>query len=134
MLFGGNTMSKISLHLLKPCDYGLLICIGTEESIGKLKEFNHEYNINNVINFLIENNIYCHVSCEYEGQESSLISVEEIEKLESNGLLVDNKLAIEAMILSNPDKSYDNLDAIEKTKEEVDNILKNSWWLYKFEI
>ena len=102
-------MSKISLHLLKPCDYGLLICIGTEESIGRLKEFNHEYNINNVINFLIENNIYCYVSCEYEGQESS-------------------------MILSNPDKSYDNLDAIEKTKEEVDNILKNSWWLYKFEI
>ena len=87
-----------------------------------------------LINFLIENNIYCHVSCEYEGQESSVISVEEIEKLESNGLLVDNELAIEAIILSNPDKSYDNLDAIEKTKEEVDNILKNSWWLYKFEI
>jgi hypothetical protein len=127
-------MKKIDMHVIKPTKDSMLICIGYEDDIIRLKEFNHENSVSKVINFLIENNIYCHVSCEYEGDETKIVSIEELEELDKNELLVNSELAFEAMILTTPDKAYDNLKIMGRTKEEIDNIFQSSWWLDKFDV
>ena len=122
-------MNKMDIYAIKITAEKMILCIGSKENISKLKKFNHKYNVSNVVTFLIENNIYCNV----DYIDDCILTNEDLQRLNDNGLLVDCDLAIEAMILKNPKKTYDNLEFLKTNKEEIDYIFENSWWLDKFD-
>ena len=66
-----------------------------------------------------------------------IINGNDVERLIDNGLLISAELALEAMMLKNKEKTYESLDYIKqninKSKEDIDYIFANSWWLNKFE-
>ena len=121
------------MHLFRPTSEKMIICIGSERSIEKLRKFEHHKKVENVVDFLINNGIYCAVSCD-SGKDEDVIPMEYLTRLADNDLLVSAELAVEAFILSDKEKTYSGLDFLEMTKEEVDEIFTKSWWLSIFEI
>lgn len=132
-------MDKIDIYAIKFSDDKMLICIGSEENIRNLKESDFNHDKKKLVNYIIENGIYCNLSYKYENDEydECIIDVDDIGRLIDNGLLISSELALEAMILKNKEKTYESLDFIKqeigKTKEDIDDVFANSWWLNKFE-
>lgn len=132
-------MNKIDIYAIKFSDDKMLICIGSEENIRNLKESDFNHDKKKLVNYIIENEIYCNLSYKYENDEydECIIDVDDIGRLIDNGLLISSELALEAMILKNKEKTYESLDFIKqeigKTKGDIDYIFANSWWLNKFE-
>lgn len=129
-------MGKIDLHVFKIAKEGCIYCIGDKDNISKLKEFKHKYNIDNVINFLVENKIYCGLVC--SDDSGDILSEDNMWKLSDNGLLVDYGLVVEALILCNIKQTYDNIEEFEMnfemSKKDIDDVVNNSWWVDKFEV
>lgn len=130
-------MDKIDIYAIKFSDDKMLICIGSEENIRNLKESDFNHDKSRLIDYLIKNRIYCNLSCEYECGIEDIINGNDVERLIDNGLLISAELALEAMMLKNKEKTYESLDYIKqninKSKEDIDYIFANSWWLNKFE-
>ena len=126
-------MGRIDLHAFKVSKEGVIYCISDKERIDNLKLFNHECNVDNIINYIIHNGIYCGLCCE-DGNEESVLSEDNMWKLSDSGLLVNNDLIFEALVLCNIEKSYESLEYLERTKEEIDEIVNNSWWVDKFDV
>lgn len=92
-----------------------------------------------VVEYLVKNGVYCNVCCEYESVgKGGIFTDNDMSRLDECGLLISDELAFEAMILKNRDRLNDSMSYIENTigknKEEIENILKESEWLYKFEV
>lgn len=138
----GVTMDKMDLHRMYLDEDRMLLLIGSEKSISEFKEYiqikktNDDYDLGSVVDFIIQKEIYCNVSCKYEGIK--FFSDEDSDRLLGCGLLIDSEFAFEAMILKNRDKLNDSMsfieDTIDKNKEEIDKILRESEWLYRFEV
>lgn len=124
-------MNKMDIHSIIIDDKYVLTCIGSEKSICNLREIKHSGEVSKLVDFLIENNIYCNLSFD-EGVEC-VFSDKELKRLMDVGLLVDGVLAVEAMFLTYKGDIYEKANVLGFNKEEVDDILNNSSWLEKFD-
>ena len=122
----------IAVQPIRLDEFNVLGCVGTKTAIDVLQK-DKSSDIIALINFLSRNNIYCCILCE---NEDNLITLPDsaIDILYGSGLIIDDALFVEAMILSDLEKSYQGLDIIEMTKEELDDLVQNSWWSDKFKI
>ena len=109
----------------------MIMCISSEEKIQKLQNFNHHHKVSNLIDFIIENDIYCYIYHDDKENEenTTLLSENQINLLQSKKLFISNELAIEAILLKNADRAYDSIKEFNFDKKEIDNVLTSSWWL-----
>jgi len=123
---------SIAVHTIRLDKDNELFCIGSKSAIEKLQSRKKRDFISLVI-FLTKHNIYCGIQCT---NSKNLIQIPEVsmDTLYGNGLIVDEQLFVEAMILSDLEKSYKGLDILQMTKEELDELVKNTWWNTKFKI
>lgn len=130
-------MNKADIYMLSFGKGRKVLFVGSEESINGLEKITPKDGKSKLVDYIIENNIYCNLCCENEDDTLSIFDMEDNQRLIDSDLLIDAKLAFEAMVLKNPDKTYDGLEFIKETtgdtKEDIDNIFANSWWLDKFE-
>lgn len=130
-------MDKADIYMLSFGKGRKVLFVGSEESINGLKGISSKDGEKKLVDYVIENNIYCNLCCENEDDVADIFDMEDNKRLIDSGLLIDTKLAFEAMVLKNPDKTYNGLEFIKETtgdtKEDIDNIFANSWWLDKFE-
>ena len=135
--FGGYVINKADIYVINFGKGKMVLFVGSEDSINGLKAITSKDGKKKLVDYMIENNIYCNLCCKNEDDVADIFDMEDNNRLINSGLLIDTKLAFEAMVLKNPDKTYNGLDFIEKetgdTKEDIDNIFVDSWWLDKFE-
>lgn len=137
-------MDKMDLHVIRIDNNMIVTFVGGEDNIAALKVLLSGIKIGSgkmgiVVEYLVKNEIYCNVCSEYDGIcNSNVFTADNLNKLDECGLLVNDELAFEAMILKNKDKLNDSMsyieDTIGKNKDEIDRILRESEWLYKFEV
>lgn len=128
-------MDKMDIYMIRVSGGRMLLCIGSEDGIKRLSNLKHDYNMSKVVDFLIDNHIYCNMCCEKE--DDVFLLDEDLDRLINNGLLVSPELAFSATVLKKKDEIYNNLEYIHEligvSKEDIDDIFVNSWWLDKFE-
>jgi len=137
-------MDKMDLHVIRINEDKIITFIGNEDNIAALKVLLSEIKIDCgkmgiVVEYLVKNGVYCNVCCEYDSVgKGGIFTDDDMNRLDECGLLVSDELAFEAMILKNRDKLNDSMsfieDTIGKSSEEIESILKESEWLYKFEV
>lgn len=137
-------MDKMDLHVIRINKEIIITFIGNEENIAALKVLLSEIKIDCgkmdiVVEYLAKNGIYCNICCEYKGvDKDGIFTYDDMSRLDECGLLVSDELTFEAMILKNRDKLNDSMsfieDTIGKSSDEIESILKESEWLYKFEV
>lgn len=137
-------MDKMDLHVIRINKDKIITFIGGEDNVAALKVLLSGIKIGYgkmgiVVEYLVQNGVYCNVCCENDGIcDSNVFTADNLNKLNECGLLVSDELAFEAMILKNRDKLNDSMsyieDTIGKNEDEIERILRESEWLYKFEV
>lgn len=137
-------MDKMDLHVIRINNSTIVTFVGGEDNIAALKVLLSWIKIDYgkmdiVVDYLTENGIYCNICCEYGGVgNGGIFTDNDMSRLDECGLLVSDELTFEAMILKNRDKLNDSMsfieDTIGKNEDEIERILRESEWLYKFEV